>query len=337
MGAKTTVIIPTFGNALFAQWAIKSVQNQTVQDLEICIICDGSPPEMVAFFEKIAEKDPRIQLFTFPKSPRTGEPYRDIVIKKTAGQNIFYCAHDDLWLHNHIEQLERTLQYNNFTNSFDLCIKATEKAVSPDKQYLEQLLNENELFRCIASFDFIKKKNRTIIRWGYYLTGLTCGAHSRRAYFNLREGWITTPLKYIPTDVFMWYKLIFSNPLAFITTQKVTALRFGQKPRSNWSEKKRYNELMHYYGIISSCKFMNRLNELSLELDRLTPYRSMTNKASFLRLSKVTSSGIRDAYRKNGLRIFARKLLLYSFHNVKALSIRLYCKIRFRRKQNKVY
>lgn len=335
MGARATVIIPTFGKAIFAQWAIKSVQNQTVQDLEICIICDGSPPEMVAFFEKIAREDPRIQLFTFPKSPRTGEPYRDIVIKKTTGQNIFYCAHDDLWLHNHIEQLERTLQNNQFTNSFNLYIEAIEKTVDPDRQFTEQLLNEKELINRIASFDFTKKKYGPIFRWGYFLTGLTCGAHSRKAYFNLKEGWITTPLKYIPTDVYMWYKFIFSNRWAFKTTQKVTALRFAQNPRNNWSEQKRHNELMHYYGIISSCKFINRLNELSLRSERLTPHRRMTKKTFFYRLLKATGSRIREVYRENGSRMFAKKLLLYLFQNVKAIIIRLHCTIRFKRNQYK--
>lgn len=335
MGARATVIIPTFENARFARWAIKSVQNQTVQDLEICIICDGSSPEMVALFEKMAQKDPRVQLFTFPKSPRTGEPYRDTVIKKTTGQNIYYCAHDDLWLHNHIEQLERTLQKDHFTNSFNLYVKATEKAAEQERPFTEQILNEKELLDRIASFNFIKKKYGKIIRWGYYLSGLTCGAHSRRAYFNLKEGWITTPLTYIPTDVYMWYKLIFSNRLAFKTTQKVTAMHFAQKPRNNWSEQNRYNELKHYYRVISTPKFMNWLNELSLRSDRSTPHRRMANKAFFLRISKVLGSRIREVYRENGSRIFAKKLLLYLFENVKAMGIRLYCRIRFIRIQYK--
>ncbi|MBD3414656.1 MAG: glycosyltransferase [Candidatus Aminicenantes bacterium] len=336
MEARATVIIPTFGNALFAQWAIKSVQNQTVQDLEICIICDGSPPEMVTFFRKIAEEDPRVQLFTFPKSPRTGEPYRDIVIKKTTGPNIFYCAHDDLWLHNHIEQLEQTLQNHHFTNSFDLYIEAFTKTVSLEKKITEQFLDEKELFSRVASFDFIKRKYKKIIRWGYYLTGLTCGAHTRKAYFDLNEGWITTPMKFIPTDVYMWYKLIFSNRLSFGTTDKVTALRLAQKPRINWSDKKRSQEIKHYYEIINSRNFIKSLNELSLKIDSVPPHRSLKNKPFILRLSEVTGAKIRDVYQENGPRIFAGKLLLYLFENVKALGIRLYCMVRFQRNHDNV-
>jgi len=39
-------------------WAVKSVQNQRIKDIEICIICDGSPESMVTFFKKTAQEDP---------------------------------------------------------------------------------------------------------------------------------------------------------------------------------------------------------------------------------------------------------------------------------------
>ena len=81
MEARATVIIPTYGNASFARWAIKSVQQQTVKDIEICIICDGSPENMVSFFKAMSKEDSRLKVYEYPKSPRTGEPYRDIVIK----------------------------------------------------------------------------------------------------------------------------------------------------------------------------------------------------------------------------------------------------------------
>jgi glycosyltransferase involved in cell wall biosynthesis len=58
--ARATVIIPTFGNARFARWAVKSVQNQNVNDIEICIICDGSPDAMVAVFEVMVRDDTRL-------------------------------------------------------------------------------------------------------------------------------------------------------------------------------------------------------------------------------------------------------------------------------------
>lgn len=106
---RATVIIPTFGNAKFARWAIKSVQNQTVKDIEICIICDGSPEHMVSFFQRYGEMIPGLK-FCFSKITKDREPYRDIVIKQTTGKIICYCSHDDLWLPDHIKEVEKTLR-----------------------------------------------------------------------------------------------------------------------------------------------------------------------------------------------------------------------------------
>ena len=75
MVARATVIMPTFGQAEFAVWPIKSVQAQTVRDIEICILCDGSSENMVGFFNAFAKEDPRIRVFSFPKGPRNGEEH----------------------------------------------------------------------------------------------------------------------------------------------------------------------------------------------------------------------------------------------------------------------
>ena len=118
MSARATIIIPTFAQARFARWAVKSVQQQTVREIEICIICDGSPPEMVSFFEDMAKEDSRICVFAYSKSPRTGEPYRDEVIRKMTGKIVCYCCHDDLWFPDHIETMEKALQKFDFTHTY---------------------------------------------------------------------------------------------------------------------------------------------------------------------------------------------------------------------------
>ena len=109
MRPRATVIIPTFGNAVFSRWAIKSARLQTVEDIEICIICDGSPEEMVLFFQDLTKEDRRIKVFVHPKSPRTGEPHRDAVIRRTSGKIICYLGHDDLWFPDHIREMEESL------------------------------------------------------------------------------------------------------------------------------------------------------------------------------------------------------------------------------------
>src|SRR5664280_820235 len=184
MVARASVIIPTFGQAAFAVWPIKSVQAQTVRDIEICIICDGSPENMVAFFNALAQEDSRIRVFPFPKGPKAGEAHRDAVIRReTHGRIICYCAHDDLWLPDHIEEMEKSLSRCCFAHTIHANINTPEK------------INEGgDLFCNIGYIDlanhyFVNK----MLEGSMSCFGLTNGAHTRGSYLALKEGWVTTP------------------------------------------------------------------------------------------------------------------------------------------------
>ena len=57
---RATVIVPTYGDAPYIRWALASAQAQTVREIEICVLCDGSPPQMVEMLQGIAANDYRI-------------------------------------------------------------------------------------------------------------------------------------------------------------------------------------------------------------------------------------------------------------------------------------
>lgn len=254
MKARATVIIPTFGEAKFARWAIKSVQNQTIKDIEICIICDGSPESMIDFFEGLAKEDPRITIFNFPKSARTGEPYRDIVIKQMTGEIICYCSHDDLWLPNHIEAMEATLKEYGFAHTIHAAINTSDKII--DKNTLFLAIHWVDLKKPVFLEKFINEQN---------FFGLTYGAHTKKMYNNLKEGWVTTPNKEIPTDYYMWKKFFSSCRELCTTITKITALNFPHPLRKDWSEQQREDELKLYYEKIQDPAFLKKLDELPLK------------------------------------------------------------------------
>jgi len=244
MEARATVIIPTFGRAQFARWAINSVQRQTVKDIEICILCDGSPESMVSFFDSFAKEDPRIRVFAFQKSPRTGEPYRDIAIKQTTGKIICYCCHDDLWLPNHVEEMEKTLAQHCFTNALFVLSKPTDS------------LKLKNLKGILADIQNPEIRNNILNGQGNF--GLTCGAHTRKSYLELEEGWVTTP-EGIPTDTFMWRKFISAYSNRCKTTMKVTAVSFPQTRRKSWSEQERDDELRRCFEKIQDGTLQREL------------------------------------------------------------------------------
>ena len=251
MKARATVIIPTFGNAVFARWAIKSVQQQTIRDIEICIICDGSPENMVSFFKEMGQEDLRIKVFEFPKSPRTGEPYRDIVIKQTTGEIICYCCHDDLWLPFHVEEMDTALAKCCFTHSTHAEVKASQ-GINDKDDFLSNLIR-------------VSLKDKHIVdrmRYGINFFGLTFGAHTRKSYNKLKEGWVTTPRRNMPTDWYMWRKFSSAYQGRCDTVKKITALHFGKGYRIDWSEQERAGELKRYFERIQDSTFLTQIDNM---------------------------------------------------------------------------
>jgi len=265
MVARATVIIPTFGQAPFSIWAIKSVQAQTVRDIEICILCDGSPENMVSFFRTLAEEDPRIKVFTFPKGPRTGEEHRDVVIRREAqGKIVYYCSHDDLWLPDHIEALEKSLKGCCFVHTIHANIDTPEK-----------IKEGGDLFRDIGyvdvAHDYFSGK---MLSGSMSFFGLSNGAHTLESYLSLPEGWTTTPsvpcgilvdhepIKY-PTDLYMWNKFLRAYRGRCKTLAKLTAIHFpvSYTPRRAWTAEQRHDELEFYYKKIQDPFFIDQMRQ----------------------------------------------------------------------------
>lgn len=264
MSARATVIIPTFGDAVFARWAIKSVQQQTVKDIEICIICDGSPANMVSLFKEMGQEDARLKVFEFPKATRTGEPYRDIVIKQTTGEIICYCCHDDLWLPFHVAQMETALARCCFTHSIHAVVKVP-----------QDITDEDDFLFYLYLVSLRDKQIVGKMRRGRNFFGLTFAAHTRESYNKLDEGWVTTPKEEVYTDLYMWRKFLSAYQDRCDTVGKITALEFGKYARRDCSEQERADELKRYFERTQDSVFLTQI-EKSYEKYRLREQLMLT-------------------------------------------------------------
>jgi glycosyltransferase involved in cell wall biosynthesis len=61
---KISIIIPMYNEAKNAQFAIRTIQNQNLQDLEIVCVNDNSNDDTLKVLEKLQEEDPRITILT---------------------------------------------------------------------------------------------------------------------------------------------------------------------------------------------------------------------------------------------------------------------------------
>ena len=209
---------------------------------------------MVSFFKEMGQEDPRIKVCEFPKSPRTGEPYRDIVIKQTTGEIICYCCHDDLWLPFHIEEMEAVLARCCFAHSMHATVRA-----------LQDMKDKDDFLSWLVLVSLKDKHIVKRMRYGENFFSLTFGAHTRKSYDKLEEGWVTTPKRTMPTDLYMWQKFLSAYQNRCDTVKKITALHFARIERRHWSEQERDDELKRYFERIQDSAFLAQINKIHSE------------------------------------------------------------------------
>jgi len=101
-----SVIIPTYNRCKLVLQAIQSVQNQTVEDLEVLVVDDGSTDDTQKRIAAIT--DNRIR---YLRNPRKGiSSARNFGIENSKGKYISFLDSDDLWLP---EKLEEQLEILN--------------------------------------------------------------------------------------------------------------------------------------------------------------------------------------------------------------------------------
>ena len=99
-----SVIIPVFNAERFLEQTIKSVLNQTLDELEILIIDDASFDNSVNIAEKFANKDARVRLYKNKKN--SGPSYsRNVGVKEAKGTWIAVLDADDLYSPKRLEVL----------------------------------------------------------------------------------------------------------------------------------------------------------------------------------------------------------------------------------------
>ncbi len=91
---KVSVIIPVFNTEKYVREAVESMMNQTLQELEIIIINDGSTDNSLQVVERLAVTDHRIQVYS--QANQGGSAARNAGIAKARGKFIYFMDSDDL-------------------------------------------------------------------------------------------------------------------------------------------------------------------------------------------------------------------------------------------------
>ena len=124
MRPKISVIVPIYNAELYLEQCIESVLNQTLRDIELLLIDDGSTDSSFLICEKYKKRDNRIQLYTNKNVGQGLE--RNFGIKKSTGEYIAFLDSDDQYKENMLEKLyQRAIETNAdiaLHNRFVFCV-----------------------------------------------------------------------------------------------------------------------------------------------------------------------------------------------------------------------
>ena len=95
-----SVIIPTFNNAALLPQTLAAVKQQTVRDLEIIVVDDGSTDNTA---EVVKKYDSSIVYYHQPNQRQAAA--RNTGAGLARGKYLAFCDHDDLWNPTHLESL----------------------------------------------------------------------------------------------------------------------------------------------------------------------------------------------------------------------------------------
>lgn len=149
-----SIIIPVYNVEQYLSKCIKSILEQSYQNLEIILINDGSTDNSLCICQEFAKKDARIKIFS--KKNEGVSKARNFGLKKSSGNYIMFVDSDD-WLEENIcEKCMKILKKNDIDMLlFDMC-----KVFSNQKRNF-YLFDENQerINKEILVYNLVVQKN----------------------------------------------------------------------------------------------------------------------------------------------------------------------------------
>ena len=228
--AYATVIVPTHDRASTLDLSVRSIQQQTIPDLEIVIAGDGVTAEVREVALGLAGGNSRIVFYDWPKAPGRGGANRGRAVNASKSERIFYNDDDDLFLPNHVERLGPNLDEYDVTDDAVASI-----SLSGRMQISMANHGRGEVRKALANgtakvlFD-------------------THFAHRKSSYQRLGNPWAREG----DHHVLNLFQAFAGDPsITWRSVPGVTALSFHGAARQDFSPRQRREELERYYPLLS--------------------------------------------------------------------------------------
>ena len=91
---KVSVIIPVYNTEKYVRQAVESILLQTLKDIEIIIVNDGSTDGSMTILEELAAQDERVKLFS--QENQGLSVTRNVGLSHSTGEYVYFMDSDDL-------------------------------------------------------------------------------------------------------------------------------------------------------------------------------------------------------------------------------------------------
>lgn len=110
-GPAISIIIPVYNAAAYIEQCIHSVLNQTMQDIEVIAVNDGSTDKSAEMLDALATSDQRLKVFH--NSNRGVSATRNFALEQATGKYIAFADADDWMDPTMLEELHTPMSRNN--------------------------------------------------------------------------------------------------------------------------------------------------------------------------------------------------------------------------------
>ena len=163
---KVSVIIPVYNSEKYLKQCLDSVVNQTLKDIEIIIVNDGSTDNSLVIIQEYANKNKNIKVIN--KQNEGCYKARNIGLEKSHGKYIAFVDSDDYIEHNMYEKLYKKIKDTdadivcccywhhlknklkkiaNFEYSMNLLTKTNNKLIGAASVILDDSIIWNKIFK----------------------------------------------------------------------------------------------------------------------------------------------------------------------------------------------
>ncbi|MFA7140593.1 MAG: glycosyltransferase, partial [Proteiniphilum sp.] len=179
---KVSVIIPVYNTDAYVEEAVRSIMNQTLRDIEIILIDDGSTDNSLSVIEKLAREDSRIQYIS--QTNQGQSVARNAGLEKASGEYIYFMDSDDILDADAFqlcydkcrrEQLDFVLFHavifnpnHGFGISFDYKQPILdEREIYTGQSMLSEMISQRT-YRCSPCIHFIRFKSLTLFSLRFF-------------------------------------------------------------------------------------------------------------------------------------------------------------------------